>query len=101
MFKFTDPIIALEHIKINKQAYVLIISDLRMPGLGGLELIKETKRLNHNIRTVLMTAFDIDDIMFKEYTKKNILNGFLQKPIKIREMYTEVDKQVHLHEVHA
>ena len=101
IFKFTDPIIALEHIKINKQEYVLIISDLRMPGLGGLELIKETKKLNHNIRTVIMTAFDIDDILFREYTKTGIVNGFLQKPIKLGELHLEVNKQIRIHEVCA
>jgi YesN/AraC family two-component response regulator len=70
-----------------------------MPGLGGLELIKETKRVNHNIRTVLMTAFDIDDILFREYTKTGMVNGFLQKPIKLRELNLEVNKQIRVHEV--
>ncbi|CAN5588229.1 hypothetical protein BH18THE1_BH18THE1_00950 [soil metagenome] len=100
LFKFTDPIIALEHITINKDAYVLIISDLRMPGLNGIELIKKSKNLNLKVRTLLMTAFDISDKMFKEYIKQEVINGFLQKPIKIDDLRLEVNKQSHAHEIH-
>ncbi|TLX66828.1 MAG: response regulator, partial [Thaumarchaeota archaeon] len=67
IFTFTDPIIALEHIMINKTKYVLIISDLRMPGLNGMELIKKVKNMNRLVRTVLMTAFDFDDELFQQY----------------------------------
>jgi DNA-binding NtrC family response regulator len=101
IFKFTDPIIALEHITINKDAYVLIISDLRMPSLNGIELVKKAKNLNHKVRTLLMTAFEISDNMFKEYIKQEVINGFLQKPIRIDDLYLEVNKQVHAHEIYG
>lgn len=101
VFKFTNPIIALEHIKINKDVYVLLISDLRMPELNGLELIKRTKKLNQNIRTLLMTAFDMDDKLFKEYTKREIINGFLQKPIKLEDLRLETNRQIHAHEIYV
>jgi YesN/AraC family two-component response regulator len=60
-FNLGKPIIALEHITINKTKYVLIISDLRLPRLNGIELIKKAKNMNPLVRTVLMTAFDFDD----------------------------------------
>jgi DNA-binding NtrC family response regulator len=101
LFKFTDPLIALEHITMNKDAYVVIISDLRMPGLNGIELIKKSKNLNHKVRTLLMTAFDISDNMFKEYIKQEVINGFLQKPIKIDDLRLEVHKQIHAHETYG
>jgi DNA-binding NtrC family response regulator len=31
IFPFTDPLLALEHFKINHKEYSLIISDIRMP----------------------------------------------------------------------
>ena len=34
---FTDPILALEHFQTKQDAYVLVISDYRMPGLSGIE----------------------------------------------------------------
>ncbi len=101
LFKFTDPIIALEHITINKDAYVLIISDLRMPSLNGIELMKKAKNLNHKVRTLLMTAFEISDKKFKEYIKQEIIDGFLQKPIRIDDLCLEVNKQIHAHEIYG
>lgn len=65
-----------------------------MPGLNGMELIKKTKELNPFVRTILMTAFEIDDNLFQEYTKKEIINAFLQKPIKLQELITQVNKQL-------
>jgi DNA-binding NtrC family response regulator len=94
VFKFTDPILALEHLKTNAKDYMLIISDLRMPVINGLQLLKTVKDLNPLIRTILMTAFQIDDSLFQEYTTKRIINGFLQKPIDLRQLITEVNKQM-------
>jgi DNA-binding NtrC family response regulator len=43
IFTFTNPIMAFEHFKINRKDYHLIVSDLRMPGMNGIELIKRIK----------------------------------------------------------
>lgn len=95
VFTFTDPVMALEHFKLNKKNYVLVISDLRMPGLTGTELIKELKKSNRFIRTILMTAFTINDNLFQEFAKKELINGFLQKPIHLDGLRAEVNNQLH------
>ena len=83
IFTFTDPILALEHFQINEHAYVLVISDVKMPRLNGMEFLKKIKELNRFVRTILMTAFQIEYKVFREYTKKKIINASLQKPIDI------------------
>ena len=98
IFTFTDPIMALEHFTINKEKYVLVISDLRMPGINGMELIKKIKNVNLFVRTILMTAFEIDDKLFQEYTKKGLINGLLQKPIRLANLQEEVNNQLHTYE---
>ena len=98
IFAFTDPVMALEHFKINKENYVLVLSDLRMPGLTGMELIKSLKNMNRFVRTILMTAFTINDDLFQEYTKKDLINGFLQKPIHLDDLRAEVNNQLHTYE---
>lgn len=50
-----------------------------MPGLNGVELINKMKKVNPLVRTLLMTAFEVDDVVFEEYVKNEIINGFLQK----------------------
>ena len=51
--------------------------------------------MNTFVRTMLMTAFEINDRIFQEYTKKEIINGFLQKPISLHyQLHTyELQKQ--------
>jgi DNA-binding NtrC family response regulator len=94
---FTDPVVAFEHFTIYKNAYVLIISNLRMPGLNGVALISKMKKVNPLVRTLLMSAFEVDNAVFEEYVKNEIINGFLQKPIKLRDLYSEVKKQINIY----
>lgn len=98
LFTFTDPILALEHFQVNEYAYVLVISDYRMPGLNGMEFLKKIKDLNPFVRTILMTAFEIDDKLFRDYTKKKIINASLQKPIGIHDLIKEVKAQLESYE---
>ena len=99
IFTFTDPILALEHFQVKGYAYVLAISDFKMPGLNGMEFLKKIKESNRFVRTILMTAFTIDDNLFQEYTKKKIINGFLQKPIGLHDLVKEVNTQLDSYEV--
>lgn len=99
IFAFTDPILALEHFQKNKDAYVLVISDFRMAGLNGMELLRKMKAMNKYVRTVLMTAFEVQDTIFSDYTKKRIINGFFQKPVRLNDLIKEVHEQLHSYEI--
>lgn len=94
VLRFTEPVNALEHFKMNRNDYALIISDLRMPVINGMQLLKTIKDLNPSTRTVLTTDFDYDSKLIQDYTKKQIINGMLQKPIQPHELVTEVEKQI-------
>jgi len=77
----------------------LVISDYKMPGLNGMEFLRKIKDQNRFVRTILMTAFEIDNILFQEYTKMKIINGFLQKPIGLHDLIIEVNTQLDSYEV--
>lgn len=95
VFEFTDPILALEHLKINKLDYAVMISDLRMPVINGVQLLKTVKDLNPSTRTILMTGYDIDNSLLQEYTKKEIIDCFLRKPIELGQLLSEVKTQIY------
>jgi len=42
-----------------------------------------------------MTAFDIEDKLFQEYSKKEIINGLAQKPIQLSDLLAQVSTQLH------
>jgi DNA-binding NtrC family response regulator len=97
IFTFTDPLMALEHVRLNKNEYVLVISDLRMPNLDGLELVKVIKDLNPLVRTILMTAFATKDDLFQDYARQEIINNFLLKPVLLADLYEQVTKELRIY----
>lgn len=90
VFAFTDPHLALEHFKINSSKYYLVISDLRMPSMNGLEFLKNVKRIRSDIKIFLMTAFEIDDLESSITSLK--VNEFIAKPFPIEKLNAIIDK---------
>jgi DNA-binding NtrC family response regulator len=81
---FNDPIIALEHYSKNKQNYALVISDMRMPAVNGLELLKKVKKLNPMVRTILISAYEFqNNPVFENYFTDGIIDSYIEKPVKI------------------
>src|SRR5690348_11400081 len=56
---FSNPSEALEHFKANPADYDLILTDVRMPLISGLELAKEVRSIRPDIPILFMTAFEI------------------------------------------
>ena len=86
---FSDPLIAIEYFKDTFDKHSLIIIDLRMPGMNGIELAKRIKQLNSKIKIFLMTAFDISNLENDSDYKAARIDTLLQKPIhlsNLREM---------------
>src|SRR3972149_8511415 len=42
---------------MKRYNYQLLITDLKMPGIDGLELIQKAKELNPEIRTIMVTGY--------------------------------------------
>ncbi len=85
VLSFNDPITAFEHFTENKSVYALVISDLRMPGLNGLELLKKVKDSNSSVRTMLMSAYLFsDDKLYQEYIEQGIIDSTIDKPVSIQ-----------------
>lgn len=67
-----------------------------MPNLNGLELLKKVKQLKPSVRTILISAYEVDeDQVFQNYMKQGIINLFVKKPIGLPELCQEVANQVH------
>ena len=97
---FNDPVIALEHFAANKDAYVVVISDLRMPGLNGLELLKKVKNSNPKVRTILMSAYNFDeDLIFLKYMKEGIIDSSIDKPVTINRLCQRVRDELEVYQL--
>jgi DNA-binding NtrC family response regulator len=96
---FNDPVIALEHFTANKDAYVLVIADLRMPSLNGLELLKKVKSSNPKVRTILMSAYNFDeDLIFLKYMEEGIIDSSIDKPVTMNRLYQRVRDELNAYD---
>ena len=95
VFSFNDPVKAFEHFTENKENYALVISDLRMPGLNGLELLKKVKTSNPKIRTILMSAYNFEEEeLYQEYMIETVINSTIAKPVTMNRLYQIVRKEL-------
>ena len=96
---FNDSAKTLEHFTNNKDKYVLVISDLKMSGINGLGLLKKMKNVNTYLRTILMSDYKVNDKLFHQYLKEQIIDKFIKKPINLDVLYQEVNNQVHAYQL--
>ena len=87
---FTNPEEALQNFQSNSKDYCLILSDIRMPELSGIQLARKVKEINPNVKVVLMTSFEIRDNEFSKVFPSMQVDGFVQKPIGIEDLTNKI-----------
>jgi DNA-binding NtrC family response regulator len=87
---FTNPEEALQSFKSNANDFCLVVSDIRMPGLSGIQLARKVKEVNPDVKVVLMTAFEIRDNEFSKVFPSTHVDGFVQKPIGIGDLTNKI-----------
>ncbi|WP_422659154.1 response regulator [Paenibacillus sp. EC2-1] len=89
-FQAANGKIALDIVKKNEPDLVLL--DMKIPGMDGLEILKHIKQMNPDIKVIMMTAYGELD-MIKEATDLGALMHFT-KPFDIDEMRLAVNMQL-------
>jgi CheY-like chemotaxis protein len=84
---------ALQRItNAGDESLILILSDINMPGMSGLELLPKVKAIRPDVPIIMITAYGDPD------TKRNALeNGaeaLLTKPIDFGTLRSEIDSRV-------
>ena len=67
-----------------------MLSDIRMPYLSGIQLARKVKDINSGVKVVLMTSFEIRDNEFSKVFPSTHVDGFVQKPIGIRDLTNKI-----------
>lgn len=85
---YLDPLAALREIRENPQVYSLVITDIRMPGISGLEIIRKVCQINQEIKVILISAFELDGDNLKGIKYED----FIKKPVHLRSLAETIDK---------
>jgi two-component system cell cycle sensor histidine kinase/response regulator CckA len=69
---FTDPSKASEKIQAEHEDYSLVLTDVKMPGLTGVELGKQILAIDEDVKIILISAYELMENPGLQYIKKPI-----------------------------
>jgi DNA-binding response OmpR family regulator len=73
-------------------AYDAILLDLLMPGVGGLELLRQVRRSSANMATPVLVVSVLDDRETRERCRDAGADAHLSKPVEERKLAAAVRK---------
>jgi len=84
---------ALQRISdAGDRSLILILSDINMPGMSGLELLPKAKALRPDVPVIMITAYG--DAETKRKAVENGAEALLTKPIDFGALRSEIDSRV-------
>lgn len=84
---YNNPVFFLDNYTSEK--YDLILSDINMPEMFGLDLLEKIKKINKDQKVCIMTAFSSLEKVLVAH-KKGACN-YIMKPIKLNELDTKTN----------
>ena len=72
---------------------IIVISDMKMPGMNGIEFIKKAKNSFPNISFFILTGFDITDEISKAIEEK-LIQKYFRKPFNVNEIDSTIAEVV-------
>jgi len=88
---FTDAILALEHYRVNSDKYSMIISDIRMPNITGVDFADTVRKINQLVKIILISAFDMKVLQISESLH---ITETIQKPVLPSKLNAIVSKHL-------
>jgi len=76
--------------KLAKERSDLIITDIRMPGLSGLDILPGLKQIQPGVSIIVITAFGSEDIQQRVLARGG--DAYLEKPLHLEELKTLLNR---------
>lgn len=85
---FADPAAALK--AYEKNSFDVVITDMKMPGLSGIEVLKRVRALNPEARVIINTGYG--DVETAISAVNNGAYAFFGKPIDLNDLMETLEK---------
>jgi len=82
---------------IKRYNYQMLLTDLKMPGIDGLELIQKARELNPDIRTIMITGYATVETAVQSL--RHGIDDYIKKPFNILELKKVVKQTLSSHQV--
>jgi CheY-like chemotaxis protein len=76
----------------GEQSLILILSDINMPGMSGLELLPKAKAIRPDVPIIMITAYG--DAETKRRALESGAEALLTKPIDFGTLRIEIDSRI-------
>jgi excisionase family DNA binding protein len=86
----TDGRSALERLRLYP--YDLLIADLKMPGIDGLSVIREAKRLKTDLPVIIITGYSTETAAIEALNLG--VSGYLTKPFRVPQVLTAAARAI-------
>ena len=80
----------LEKLKQNNDICI-VISDMRMPGMNGVEFISKAKKKFNNLVYFILTGFEITEEIADALNQK-LINKYFKKPFNSKEIENTINE---------
>lgn len=89
---YTDPTLALSNFKPG--LYDLLLLDIKMPKMNGLDLYQKMKEIDNNVKICFLTA---SELFYEEYRRLDaypLLDKayFIQKPCRSEDLISQLNE---------
>lgn len=78
----------LEIAKSEGQSFDVLVTDLVLPGIGGLELASEVYSLCPDIKILIISGYTEDMVILEDHLKSNTV--FLAKPFEVESLNARI-----------
>ena len=65
-------------VEIHRQNYGIVICDYKLPGIDGLQLLKEIRKVKPDTKMILITAYKTEELLAE--AKQMGIHDFISKP---------------------
>ncbi len=78
----------LEHAQEKSTQFDVLVTDLVLPGIGGLELASEVFQLRPDIKILIISGYTEDMVILEDHLKSNTV--FLAKPFEVESLNSKI-----------
>jgi len=76
--------------RLKEEKFDVVVTDLKMKGIDGMEVLRTVKKLYPKTRVIMITAFANLDAAIEAL--RGDVHDFFPKPVKIKELKTSIER---------
>ncbi len=85
----------VKEMEDQQQASIdIVVTDFSMPGMDGMDLLKNIRERTRSLPVIMMTAYGEKDLVVEAL--RNQCDSFIEKPFPLDDLILEIERALHL-----